>query len=327
MSDPDPNLPPRATDPSGEWERRVLREVALASVTEQRRARRWNIALRLSFLAYLVLVLVLARADLFFPGAVGVGGSHTALVDLNGVIAADTEANADDVIEGLEEAFKAPGVAGVVLRVNSPGGSPVQAGRINDALRRLRAEHPKIPAYAVVEEMCASGGYYVAVAADAIYADKASIVGSIGVRMDGFGFVEAMEKVGVERRLLTAGAHKGFLDPFSPLDDADAEHARKLLASVHEQFIRVVREGRGERLKESPELYSGWIWTGEQGVEMGLVDGLGDVRFVAEKVIGAKDTVDYTRRPTYFDRLAGRFGARIGAAVVDTITERAVTPR
>jgi protease IV len=279
-----------------------------------------NVALRLGFLLYLFALLLLVRADLFVSMAPV--GRHTAVVDLDGLIAADAPANADDVIEGLTQAFESPGVAGVVLRVNSPGGSPVQAGRINTAVRRLRGEHPKVPLYAVVEDLCASGGYYVAVSATEIYADKASIVGSIGVRMDSFGFVETLEKVGVERRLITAGAHKGFLDPFSPLDPADEDHAKALLANVHEQFIQVVREGRGERLKDAPELYSGWVWTGEQALDLGLVDALGDVDFVAREVIGAKDIVNYTRRPGYFDQFVRRFGARIAAGAVEALAQQ-----
>lgn len=322
-----PPAPSANADAHAEWERRVLREVALAAVTEQRRARRWNVTLRLLFLGYLLALLVLVRADLFMGMGAATSGRHTAVVVLDGVIATDAQANADDVIASLEDAFAASGVAGVALRINSPGGSPVQAGRINDAIRRLRKAHPDIPLYAVVEDMCASGGYYVAVAADAIYADKASLVGSIGVRMDGFGFVETLEKLGIERRLLTAGAHKGFLDPFLPVDEADVTHARQMLAGVHEQFIAVVREGRGERLKDDPALFSGWVWNGEQGVELGLVDALGDINTVADKVIGAKDLVDYTHRPSYFDRLAGGFGAAVAKAVVDTATERAAALR
>lgn len=326
---PDPDTPATRTAApdraSDSWERATLREVALAAIAEQRRARRWNVALRLGFLLYLVALLVLARGDLFV--AMAPAGRHTALVDLDGLIAVDAPANADDVIEGLTNAFESPGVAGVVLRVNSPGGSPVQSGRINAAVRRLRAEHPKVPVYAVVEDLCASGGYYVAVAATEIYADKASIVGSIGVRMDGFGFVETMEKLGVQRRLITAGTHKGFLDPFSPLDPADESHAKALLGNVHEQFIQVVREGRGKRLREVPELYSGWIWTGEQALDLGLVDALGDVEFVAREVIGAKDIVDYTRRPGYFDQFARQLGARFAAGAVEALAQRSASLR
>lgn len=323
-----PSFPRPAPEANAEdWERRVLREVALAAITEQRRARRWNVALRLAFLGYLVALLLLVRADLFVGVAGGGGRQHTAVVAIEGVIATDSQANADDVIASLESAFEAPGVAGVVLRIDTPGGSPVQAGRINQAVRRLRQSHPNTPLYAVVDDLCASGGYYVAVAADEIYADQASIVGSIGVRMDSFGFVESLDKLGVERRLFTAGGHKGFLDPFLPLDPEDADHAEDLLANVHEQFIRTVREGRGERLKDDPVLYSGWVWTGEQALALGLVDGFGDVRHVARELIGAEDTVDYTRRPGVFDRIARRFTARVAAAVVDTLDARGMQLR
>jgi protease-4 len=241
-------------------------------------------------------------------------GKHTALVELNGVIAADTAASADNVINGLQEAFKDKHTQGVILRINSPGGSPVQAGYINDEIRRLRLKYPTIRLYVVVEDMCASGGYYVAAAADKIYVNKASIVGSIGVLMDGFGFTGTMEKLGVERRLLTAGENKGFLDPFSPLAPKQKEFAKTMLADIHQQFIDVVKQGRGKRLKETPETFSGLFWTGQKSIEMGLTDEIGSVDSVARDVIKAEDLVDFTTREGIADRLAKKFGAGVVSA-------------
>jgi len=202
---------------------------------------------------------------------------------------------------------------GVILRINSPGGSPVQSGYVYDEIRRLRKEYPQTPLYAVVGDMCASGGYYIAAAADEIYADKASVVGSIGVLMNGFGFVEAMEKLGVERRLLTAGAHKGFLDPFSPAQPDEIAHIQSLLGDIHEQFIHAVKEGRGDRLQDDPSLFSGLVWTGEQAVKLGLVDGLGSAGHVAREVIGEENIMDFTPRPRYFEKLAANLGAAVAS--------------
>ncbi|MGL5985773.1 MAG: S49 family peptidase, partial [Burkholderiales bacterium] len=233
-------------------------------------------------------------------------------VELQGVIAAGKAASAESINESLRDAFKDKNTKGVILRINSPGGSPVQSGMINDEIRRLRAQYPGIPLYAVVDDICASGGYYVAVAADRIYVDKASLIGSIGVLMDGFGFTGTMEKLGVERRLLTAGDNKGFMDPFSPMNPAQREHAQKMLADIHQQFIGVVKTGRGKRLHDSPELFTGLIWNGEQGVKLGLADALGSVDSVARDVIKAEELVDFTQREGFADRLAKGLGA--GAA-------------
>jgi protease-4 len=236
-------------------------------------------------------------------------------VDMQGVIASDSMASADNLIPSLQDAFGDKNTKGVILRINSPGGSPVQAGQINDEIRRLRAKYPKIPLYVVVDDICASGGYYVAVAADKIFVDKASLIGSIGVLMDGFGFTGTMAKLGVERRLITAGANKGFLDPFSPLNPAQKAYAKQMVEEIHQQFIDVVRKGRGNRLKETPDTFSGLVWNGQRGVEMGLADGFGTVESVARDVIKAEDIVDYTTRENLADRLAKRFGVGVMSAL------------
>jgi protease-4 len=303
--------------PPTAWERQVLERLLRDTLVEQRRARRWRIFFRLLSVVLILLVIGLLGTDVGVPQ---VTSRHTAMVQLNGIIAPGTEADADLVIESLRAAYDNSHVAGVVLRIDSPGGSPVQAGRINDEIHRLRKLHPNVPLYAVIDDICASGGYYVAVAADRIYADKASVVGSIGVLMNGFGFVGAMDKLGIERRLLTAGAHKGFLDPFSPQNPDDVAHARELLASIHGQFIEVVKQGRGERLKDDPRLFSGLVWTGAQGVELGLVDALGDADTVAREVFKADKVVDYTVRPAYFEKLIRSAGSEATAAALDTLS-------
>ncbi len=300
--------------PDGRWERDVLEKLLLGTLQERRRARRWGIFFKLLTFAWMAAALLIVGGWFGADGKV-VAGRHTALVDLEGVIAGGGEASAEDVVTALRAAFDDDGTAGVVLRINSPGGSPVQAGIIHDEIRRLRGKHPGTPLYAVVEEVCASGGYYVAAAADRIYVDKASLVGSIGVLMEGFGFVGAMEKLGVERRLLTAGANKGFLDSFSPLPEDQRRHAHSMLDEIHGQFIDVVRAGRGERLKALPELFSGLVWTGARSVEMGLTDALGTVDSVARDVIKAEKVVDFSTRKNLAERLARRFGATAGEAM------------
>jgi protease IV len=296
------------------WERQLLEKVVTASLQESRRARRWGIFFKaLTFLYLLVLLALLVPQH--WSESLGKGDKHTALVEVEGVILPGGAAAADKVIKGLREAFEDGRTKGVILRINSPGGSPVQAGYIHDEILRLKAKYPQIPVYAVVMDVCASGGYYVAVAADKIYADKGSLVGSIGVRMDGFGFVDTLRELGVERRLLTAGARKGILDPFSPLPEADRLYIQNLLDQLHGQFIEVVRKGRGERLKDSPELFSGLFWSGEQGVGLGLVDGLGSSGYVARELIGAEDIVDFTREDDLFERLAHRVGAGIASGL------------
>jgi protease-4 len=306
MSEPEKSAP-------AQWERAVLEKVALAAIQEQRRTRHWSILFKTLGFIYLFVVLFLA-AGWFGGDSVALPKEHTALVDLQGVIASD-QVSADAVIGSLQSAFEDNKTKGVVLRINSPGGSPVQAGQIHDEIKRLRAKYPKIPLYAVVDDICASGGYYVAAGADKIFVDKASIVGSIGVLMDGFGFTKTMEKLGVERRLLTAGENKGFLDPFSPVDPDQQAFARQMLEEIHGQFIGVVRAGRGTRLKETPEMFSGLVWSGEKSIQLGLADGLGSVESVARDVIKAEDIVDYTQQESFIERLAGRFGASMAAAL------------
>ncbi|MFN5512239.1 MAG: S49 family peptidase [Burkholderiales bacterium] len=301
---PDPNRSP-------EWERSTIEKVLLAHITEQRRARRWSIALRLLTLTVVAGLLALWSGLWPVPDMARTT-RHTALIELNGVIDAEGPVTADGVIASLQAAFKDSTTAGVILRINSPGGSPVQAGQIHDEIRRLRAAHPDIPVHAVVDEICASGGYYIAVAADRIYVDKASLVGSIGVLMDGFGFTGLMDKAGVERRLITAGDNKGFLDPFSPLNEGQRQHAQAMLGAVHQQFIDVVKAGRGERIKDDPQVFSGLIWNGQTSVELGLADALGSVTSVARDVIKAEDVVNYTQREGLAERLAKRAGVAAG---------------
>lgn len=296
------------------WERQVLEKLATAALQEQRRARHWTIFFRLLTFVFLFALLFLALGWIG-KREVPLPGKHTALVELRGIIGADNPGSADNVTSGLQEAFKDKHTQGVILRINSPGGSPVQAGYINDEIRRLRARYPDIPLYAVVEDVCASGGYYVAAAADKIFVDKASIIGSIGVLMDGFGFAGIMEKLGIERRLFTAGDNKGFLDPFSPINPAQKDYAEKMLAEIHQQFIQVVRQGRGKRLKETPEMFSGIVWTGQKSIELGLADAMGNVDYVAREVIKAENIVDYTPK----EGLAERFAKRFGAAATNTL--------
>jgi len=301
-------------NPSAEWQQDLIRHLAFASLKEQRTARRWSIFFKLLMFAYLALLLYLYYPALELePGA---ESSHTAMVELKGVIAPDKEASADNVIEGLRDAFEAENSAAVILRINSPGGSPVQSGHINDEINRLRKKYPDKHLYAVISDICASGAYYVASAADKIYADKASLVGSIGVRMDGFGFVDAMHKLGVERRLLTAGEHKGFLDPFQPVKPEDVAQVKGMLADIHQQFIDVVKAGRGERLKtDTPDLFSGYVWTGEQAIDIGLVDELGSASQVARDVIGAETIIDYTREEDWYERFSKKLGTAIGQGI------------
>lgn len=305
-------------NPPKGWERKLLEDLALASIREKRAARRWGVFFKLLGFGMLAFVLVL-WLGLWNPIEQVAGGRHTALVDVKGVIDSEGEASAAAIGAGLRAAFADANTAGVVLRINSPGGSPVQAGILYDEIRRLRAAHPDIPLHAVIEEVCASGGYYVAAAADRIYVDKASLVGSIGVLMDGFGFVGAMEKLGVERRLLTAGSNKGFLDSFSPLAERDRAHVQAMLDDIHAQFIGAVRTGRGDRLKEDADTFSGLVWTGARSVELGLADELGSVERVAREVIGAENVVDFSRRQNLAERLAKRVGAGSAEALMELL--------
>ncbi len=306
----EPQLPdhrPATADAPG-WERAVLEKLAFAALEEQRAARRWKIISRLGWLAvFLVIVWLIAGQERGTTTSL----RHTALVEIKGEISADSEASADLIVSAARAAFEDHGAQAVVLLINSPGGSPVQAGIINDEIRRLKAKHHK-PVYAVVEEACASAAYYIAVSADQIYVDKASIVGSIGVLMDGFGFTGLMDKLGIERRLMTAGENKGFLDPFSPQTEKQRAFAQAMLDQIHRQFINVVKEGRGKRLKETPEMFSGLFWTGQQSIDLGLADHYGNLEYVARDVVKAEDIVDYTRRENVAERLVKRFGASIG---------------
>ena len=299
------------SEPDQAWERQVLEKLATDALKEQKRARHWGILFKSLTFIYLFVILFMVNG--WFNGETALTGKHTALVDLKGVISAKDE-TADKIMEGLQNAFEDKHTQGVILRINSPGGSPVQAGQIYDEIKRLRAKYPKIPLYAVVDDICASGGYYVASAADRIYVDKASIVGSIGVLMDGFGFTKAMDKLGVERRLLTAGKNKGFLDPFSPVDPTQRQYAKTMLEEIHQQFIGVVRAGRGKRLKETPDMFSGLIWSGEESIKLGLADAIGSAEYVARDVIKAEDIVDYTPQEDIASRLAGKFGASMAQA-------------
>jgi protease-4 len=296
------------------WERGVIERLATEGLLEQMRARRWGIFFKLLTFAFLFATLLLAIGA-FSESTRTCLDKCTALVEMRGELDAEGQASAENIMSGLQAAFKNKNTQGVVLRINSPGGSPVQAGEINDEIRRLRAKYPATPIYAVVEEVCASGAYYVAAAADQIYVDKASLIGSIGVIIDGFGFVGAMDKVGIERRAIAAGENKTFLDPFSPLSPQQRDYAQQMIGEIHQQFIAAVKAGRGARLKESPELFSGLVWNGARGVDLGLADALGSVDYVAREVIKAEDIVDFTVKENLTERLARKFGTTLASSV------------
>lgn len=297
---------------NNQWQQQTIEKLALSGLKEQQTARRWSTFFKILTFIYLFFLLMLA---LGWVGDKGVAGPHTALIEIAGVIEPGGEVNADAVIGSLNEAYDNVNTKGIILRFNTPGGSPVQSGIINDEIMRQKKLHPKIPVYGVVEDICASGGYYIAVATDKIYVDKGSIVGSIGVLMDGYGFTEAMKKVGVERRLLTAGENKAMLDPFSPVNEKHQLLAQNMLNEIHEQFKTVVREGRGARLKENAETFSGLFWSGEQSIKLGLADALGSAEYVAREVIKQEEIVDYTYQETVLDRFAKRLGASMAKAV------------
>ena len=308
------------------WERATLEKVALQAVQEQRRARQWNALFRLLWFAFVLLVFAAMMGWVGRPDKEATSmsvGRHTAVVDVEGVIGVESKASAERVMKGLNRAFRDANTAGVILRINSPGGSPVQAGYVNDEIRRLRAKYPNIPLHAVVQDLCASGGYYIAVAADKIYVDKASLVGSIGVIMGGFGFVGTLDKLGMERRAYTAGENKDFLDPFVPENPKHRAHAQQMLGEIHEQFVKVVRQGRGQRLKETPEMFSGLVWTGEKSVELGLADAMGSAEYVAREVFKAEKLVDFTVEENYFEALSKRLGTSFGAAFARSAAEAA----
>ena len=291
------------------WERETLEKLVFATLNEQKSTRRWKTFVRLSWLLFFVILLWMALQR----GAPTIDASvpHTAVIEIKGEIAQGADASAEFVNAALRTAFEDQGSKAIVLLINSPGGSPVQAGMMNDEILRLKAKHKK-PVYAVVEETCASAAYYIAVSADQIFVDKASIVGSIGVLMDSFGFTGLMDKLGVERRLLTAGENKGFLDPFSPQSDKQRAFAQGMLDQIHQQFIAVVKAGRGNRLKETPEMFTGLFWNGQQAVELGLADRLGNLDYVAREVVKVEEIIDYTRRDNVAERLAKKFGAAMG---------------
>lgn len=310
------NSNPDQTPENTGWERSTLEKLAFASLAEQRTARRWRTFVRLAWLLFFVALawLVISQSG----AAKDASTPHTAVVEIKGEISSGADASAELIVASLRAAFEDAGARAVVLLINSPGGSPVQAGIINDEIKRLKAKHKK-PIYAVVEETCASAAYYIAVAADKIFVDKASIVGSIGVLMDGFGFTGLMDKLGVERRLMTAGVNKGFLDPFSPQTEIQRAFAQTMLDQIHKQFIDVVKAGRGSRLKETPETFSGLFWTGQQAIELGLADQFGSLDYVAREVVKAEEIIDYTRRENVAERLAKRFGAAMGEGAVHAI--------
>jgi protease-4 len=304
------------TDNNGQWERELVTKLATAALKEQRRARLWGIFFKLLTFGYVTLILLMV---VDWKSADVGGKKHTAMVEVNGLIAPGTDASAEKITTALQAAFKDKNTQGVVVRCNSPGGSPVQAQTIYDEMKRLRKKYPDVPLYAVIEDVCASGGYFVAVGADRIYVGKASIVGSIGVLMNGFGFTGLMEKLGIERRLITVGENKGMLDPFSPLDEKDKEHVKKLMGDIHEQFVGVVREGRGQRLKDAPEIFSGLIWTGQRSVDLGLADGFGSLEYVAREVVKAEEIVDFTQKEGLAEKFARRFGASVASAFAESL--------
>ena len=312
------------SDTNGSWEREIVTQLAESSLKEQRRSRRWGIFFKLLTFIYIgAIVFIFGNASLT---EVTLSEKHTALVELDGVIADDKAASADTIITALRDAFENENSAGVILRINSPGGSPVQSGYIYDEILRLRELNPDTPLYAVVTDVCASGGYYIAAAADKIYADKASIVGSIGVRMDNFGFVDAMNKLGVERRTLTAGKNKALLDPFLPIDEKTNAHMQTMLTEIHQQFITAVKDGRGDRLDTSVEgLFSGLIWTGEAAVNIGLVDDLASSSYIAREVIGEETIVNYTVKDDILERFADRLGSTTAQAISSQLFS--ITPR
>jgi len=302
------------TQQSG-WEREVIEKLALAAVTEQTRARRWGVFFKSLMFVYLIAVFGVAVYPKISQD-IGVDSKdHTAVIDVVGMIADSKDANADSIIESLRNAVKDEHTKGIILNANSPGGSPVQSSYVYEEIRKIKKEHPALPIYAVVSDVCASGCYFIVSASDKIFVNPSSLVGSIGVLMDGFGFVDVMQKLGVERRLFTAGAHKAMLDPFSPSKEDETYYVQSLLNQVHQQFIGAVKAGRGDRLKENPELFSGLVWTGEEGVKLGIVDAVGNQDYVAKELIGAETLVDFSRQEHLLDKIAGKLGASFGQVI------------
>ena len=297
-----------------EW--KLIERMVMSAQDEQRKSRRWGIFFKLATLGYFFVALLVFSPGLWNSDMPNSSKDHTALVDLNGIIMADSDANADRLIKGLRKAFKAEHAKGVLLRINSPGGSPVQAGLVYREIRRLRKEYPDKKLYAVITDIGASGAYYVAAAADEIYADPASLVGSIGVISDGFGFVGAMQKIGIERRVFTAGENKAMLDPFQPIDEHQKAYFASILGDVHQQFIDAVKTGRGDRLKDDPTLFSGLFWSGRQALDLGLIDGLASPSQVAREMIGQEDIIDYTPAKSPFDNFVGKLGVTMADHVM-----------
>jgi protease-4 len=296
------------------WERKIIEKLAFAAVNEQKKTRRWGIFFKSLMFAYLLTLLVVAIYPKFEKG-MGGSGSHTAVIDIVGMIAEEEATNATAIIKGLRNAAKDPNTKGIVLHANSPGGSPVQADYVFNEIRAIKAKHPKLPIYAVVSDICASGCYYIASAADKIFVNPASIVGSIGVIMNGFGFVGTMDKFGVERRLVTAGEHKAIMDPFSPANAQETEYIQVMLNQVHQQFIDAVKKGRGDRLKETQEMFSGLVWSGAESIKLGLADEIGSGDYVAREIIGAKKLENFTQEEHLLDRLVGKMGAAFGHSI------------
>ncbi|WP_303289261.1 S49 family peptidase [Marinobacter sp. SS5-14b] len=311
----EPALPPES---GRDW--KLIEKLVLSLQSEQKRSRRWGIFFKFLTFAYLFALLFMIRSPIG-DGMDAVTGHHTALVELSGPIAADELASADNLVGSLRAAFEAEKSRAVVLRINSPGGSPVQSGYVYDEIKRLRAEYPDKKVYAVISDIGASGAYYIAAAADEIYANRASLVGSIGVVAGGFGFTELMEKLGVDRRLYTAGENKAFLDPFSPERDEDIAFWQSVLESTHGQFIAAVKDGRGDRLADDERLFSGLVWSGEQALELGLVDGLGSTSWVARELVGEEELVDYSRTPSPFQKFVEQLGVSMGEGVAAQLLE------
>ncbi|ASP39883.1 S49 family peptidase [Bacterioplanes sanyensis] len=325
MDDMNRSSSSRPADDSKEW--RLIEKVLMDMQGEQRKARRWGIFFKSLTFLYLIAILWIVRMPVEEAATVGGGDSYAAVIEVNGPIAADQDASADLIVGSLRSAFKDEAALGVILRINSPGGSPVQSGYVYDEIKRLKETRPDFPVYAVIMDIGASGAYYIAAAADEIYADKASLVGSIGVVGSGFGFVDAMEKLGVERRLYTAGEHKGFLDPFSPENPEEREFWGSVLNVTHQQFINQVKAGRGDRLASDPDLFSGLVWSGEQALELGLIDGLASSSQVARDKLGTEELVNFTHQPHPWEELVRRFGASIGSGFATVLANPSLTLR
>lgn len=308
------NQQSNSSDEAPGWEKTVLEKLAFAALDEQKRTRRWGVFFKFLTFAYLAVALGMFIYPRF-ESEMTTDKEHVAVIDVLGMIVDGEATNADVIIEGLRDAEKDKNTKGIILNINSPGGSAVQSAYVYEEIRRQKAKHPDIPIYSVVGDMCASGGYYIASASDKIYVNRASLIGSIGVIMNGFGFSDVLHKLGVERRLLTAGEHKAMLDPFSPVNQQEEQHMQSLLDQVHQQFIAAVKQGRGDRLKETPEMFSGLVWTGEEGVKLGLADDFGSVDSVARDVIGTETKVNFTPQERLLDRLAGKFGASFAQAM------------